>query len=173
MWIQTALTWSNKAQSIQTSAEAVTEQVGTTMDAALETLSNIEGDAGYSSHPLSEDAAALSSLRNDLDNLLNQGQVITASPYQVGHEQNSGYYLNPQAAVEILTAKLRDQVDKSRPTGTLYCIAIMVSESQLNQFATTLTNLTTVLTFLIGAKRQDNPQHYQQIQWISFINLVQ
>ena len=147
MWVQTALAWSNKAKFIQTSAEGVTEQVDTTMDAALANLINIESDAGYSPHPLSKDAAALSSLRNDLDNLLNQGQVITASPYQVGNEQNSGHYLNPQTAVEILTAKLRDQVDKNRPTSTLYCIAIMVSESQLTQFATMLTNLTTVLTF--------------------------
>jgi hypothetical protein len=141
-----ALTWPTSPASIQASAESVTGAVDGAMSAALAKLTAIESDANYGRHPLSTEAEALLGLRTDLDSLLNQGQVLTASLYQfqVGTKQASGHYLNPQTAIKILTAKLRDQVDKNRPAGPLYCIVIMVSESQLSSFAATLNNLVTV-----------------------------
>lgn len=144
---ESLLTWPATAESIQTSAEAVTVQVATTMDAALTTLSTIEGDASYGRHALSADADALLGLRADLDALLNTGQILTASPYQLASDHNENYYLNPQTAIEILAAKLRDPVDRNRPTGTFHGLVVMVNESQLNLFSETLNNLTTVLNF--------------------------
>ncbi|WP_019615083.1 hypothetical protein [Psychromonas ossibalaenae] len=145
-WVNSPLTWPSVAQSIQTDAETVTTEVGTIMDEATARLTPLISDANYTRHPLSVEAQALLGLRDDLDLLLTQGVVLTASPYQfqVGDQQASGAYLNPQQAVSCLAAKLRDQVDKNRPAGQLYCVAVMVSESQLNQFASVLNNLVSV-----------------------------
>lgn len=138
------LTWPTTAQTIQTSAEAVTNQISTETNSAVAKLTAIQSDAGYSQHPLSAEANALSGLRDDLNSLLNNGTIISATPYQfeVGEQQTTGFYLNPQTAINVLTNKLRDHVDKNRPTGTLYCIAIMISESTLNSFATKLNSIT-------------------------------
>lgn len=146
MWIQSQLTWADTAQSIQTSAERVTTQIGTVMNSAVGRLTPLTGEANFSRHPLSSAAENLLGLRTDLEQLLTQGQVLTASPYQfqVGDKQVSGDYFNPQTAINTLVNKLNDQVDKNRPAGALYCIAIMVSEQQLKQFAETLTVLTSV-----------------------------
>ncbi|MFT6986226.1 MAG: hypothetical protein ACJAT7_002049 [Psychromonas sp.] len=146
MWENSLLTWPNAAQVIQTAAEAVTGQTGAEMQAAAALLEARKSDANYSRHPLSVEAEALLGLRADLDILLNQGTVLTASPYQfeVGNIQPSGDYLNPQAAIKTLVNKLGDHVDQNRPTGNLYAVAILVSESQLKSFAATLNNLTAV-----------------------------
>ena len=53
-------------------------------------------------------------------------------------------YLSATNAVNTLVAKLRDHVDKHRPTGQLHCIAIMVSKPQLSEFAQTLSELVSV-----------------------------
>lgn len=144
MWNQSTLTWPASAQAIQTSAETVTAQVTTELSSAVALLDAIKADAAYSRHPLSSQAEALLTLRAELDALLCDGQVITASPYafQVGNKQSSGQYLNPQSAINVLAKKLQDSVDKNRPTGNLYAIVVMVSESQLSTFASTLTSLT-------------------------------
>jgi hypothetical protein len=146
---QSSLTWPTIAHTIQTRAETVTTQISTAMDDAVGKLTALTSEANYSRHDLSHEAEALLNLRDELDALLNQGQVLTASPYQfqVGSEQGAGYYLTPQSAIATLTAKLREQVDKNRPMGELYCIALLVSESQLSRFAETLTHLTAVLPF--------------------------
>ena len=142
-----ALSWPNSATAIQTSAESVTGSVDGAMASALQKLSAIESNANYNRHPLSNEAENLLGLRIDLETLLNQGKVITVSPYQfqVGNQQTAGRYLNPQTAINILASKMRDQVDKNRPTGEQYCIAIMVSESQLSKFSSVLNSLTAVL----------------------------
>ena len=142
-----ALSWPNSATAIQTSAESVTGSVDGAMASALQKLSAIESNANYNRHPLSNEAENLLGLRIDLETLLNQGKVITVSPYQfqVGNQQTAGRYLNPQTAINILASKMRDQVDKNRPIGGQYCIAIMVSESQLSKFSSVLNSLTAVL----------------------------
>jgi hypothetical protein len=142
-----ALTWPTNAASIQASAEMVTNQVGTTMNDAVGRLTPLKSDANFSLHPLSTEAQGLSGLRSNLESLLNNGTVLSVTPYQfqVGEKQNSGIYLNPQTAVKKLTAKLRDHVDKNRPAGELYCIAIMVSETKLTTFASKLNKLVAVL----------------------------
>ena len=146
-WINTALTWPSSAQTLQTSSESVTNQLATEMNNAVGRLTLLTGDANFQRHPLSVDAEKLLGLRDDLESLLTQGQLLTATPYQfqVGEQQNSGSYLNPQKALEVLCTKLRDHIDKNRPAGQLYCVAIMVSESQLSRFASTLTDLTKIL----------------------------
>jgi hypothetical protein len=147
MWQESSLSWPSSSQAIQTSAEQVTDQIGTTMNDAVSRLTNLESDASYGRHSLSEDASALIGLRGDLESLLRTGTVLTATPYQfqVGTKLDSGCYLNPQAAVKVLAGKLRDHADKYRPNGNLHCIALMVTASQLAQFANQLANLVTVL----------------------------
>lgn len=144
---QSSLMWPNLANDLQESAESVIEQLGANMDGAVARLNAITEDASYARHPLSSIAEAQLGLRADLERLLTQGQVLTASPYQyqVGTQQDSGKYMNPQTAMTILAAKLNDHVDKNRPAGPLYCIAIMISESQLSHFSAKLNSISTIL----------------------------
>ena len=146
MWKPSPLSWPNSSQAIQTSAEQVTDQIGTTMNDAVSRLTNLESDASYGRHSLSEDASALIGLRGDLESLLRTGTVLTATPYQfkVGTKLDSGCYLNPQAAVKVLAGKMRDHADKYRPNGNLHCVALMVTASQLAQFAHQLEDLVSV-----------------------------
>lgn len=146
MWQQSPLSWPSSSQAIQTSAEQVTDQIGTTMNDAVSRLTHLESDASYGRHSLSENASALIGLRGELESLLRTGTVLTATPYQfqVGTKLDSGCYLNPLAAVNVLSGKLRDHADKYRPTGTIHCIALMVTASQLAQFANQLADLISV-----------------------------
>ncbi|MBY7871706.1 hypothetical protein KW423_11470 [Vibrio fluvialis] len=146
MWKQSPLSWPSSSQDIQTSAEQVTDQIGTTMNDAVSRLTNLESDASYGRHSLSEEANALLGLRGDLESLLGTGSVLTTTPYQfqVGTKLDSGCYLNPQSAVKILSSKLRDHADKYRPNGNIHCIALMVTASQLAQFANQLADLVSV-----------------------------
>ncbi|MCY9853175.1 hypothetical protein [Vibrio mediterranei] len=146
MWKQSPLSWPSSSQAIQTSAEQVTDQIGTTMNDAVSRLTNLESDASYGRHSLSEEANALLGLRGDLESLLRTGNVLTATPYQfqVGTKLDSGCYLNPQAAVKVLAGKMRDHADKYRPNGNLHCVALMVTASQLAQFANQLADIVSV-----------------------------
>ncbi|WP_135443872.1 hypothetical protein [Vibrio tasmaniensis] len=151
MWKQSPLSWPSSSQAIQTSAEQVTDQIGTTMNDAVSRLTNLESDASYGRHSLSEEASTLLGLSDELESLLRIGTVLTATPYQfqVGTKLDSGCYLNPQAAVKVLSSKLRDHADKYRPSpkingGNLHCVALMVTASQLAQFANQLADLVSV-----------------------------
>lgn len=151
MWKQSPLSWPSSSQAIRTSAEQVTDQIGTAMNDSVSRLTNLESDANYGRHSLSEEASALIGLRGDLESLLRIGTVLTATPYQfqVGTKLDSGCYLNPQAAVKVLSRKIRDHADKYRPLpktkgGNLHCVALMVTASQLVQFANQLADLVSV-----------------------------
>lgn len=143
----TNLTWPNAAQTIQTSAETVTDQIGTTMNDAVSRLTPLESDANYGRHALSADAQSLLGLRGDLESLIEQGSIISATPYQyaVGQRLESGCVLTPQQARDTLAAKLQDQIDTHRPNTSTHCIAVMVSASNLVSFASQLANITLVL----------------------------
>ncbi|MEZ9233236.1 hypothetical protein AB4259_19365 [Vibrio amylolyticus] len=149
----TSISWPTTAQTIQTSAETVTDQVGTEINNALSRLTPLVGDANYGRHPLSVEAGALLGLRDDLNNLIQQGTVISATPYQfeVGQKLESGYYLTPNNARDTLAAKMRDQLDHHRPQGTgpngsIHCIAVMLSASNKESFASRLSSITQVFT---------------------------
>ncbi|CDT98513.1 conserved hypothetical protein [Vibrio coralliirubri] len=151
MWKTSPLSWPTSVQTIQTRAEQVTDQIGTTMNNAVSRLTNLENDASYGRHSLSEGASALLGLRGELESLLRTGTVLTVTPYQfqVGTTLDSGCYLNPQAAVKVLSGKLRDYADKHRPSpktegDNIHCIAIMVTASQLALFASQLADLVSV-----------------------------
>ncbi len=145
-WQQSSLTWPSSAQAIQSSSESVTTQVTGVMNQAAGRLASMTSDAAFSRNDLSAEAEGLLHLRDELNQLLNQGTVLTVSPYQygVGEKVELGRYLNANTAIKILVAKLRDNADKHRPTGNLYCVAIMVNQSQLATFASILIELTSV-----------------------------
>ncbi|MGL4193179.1 MAG: hypothetical protein ACRCRU_11590 [Vibrio sp.] len=147
MWQNNALTWPVYAGSIQASAETVTKQVGSTMSAATGRLTNLQSDANLGRHPLSAEAEALLALRSELNTLLGQGTVISATPYQfqVGERLESGCYLSPANATKTLAAKLRDLSDTHRPKGQLYAVAIMVSAPSLAEFVRALLPVVRVL----------------------------
>lgn len=145
-WQLSSLNWPQSAASIQTQAESVTAQVGNAAAQAMGQLDAVAGKVTFQRHPLSAEAEALLGLRAELDALQQSGTALTVSPYmhQIGSELQSGRYLNPQQAVSHLAGKLRDQVDVHRPTGALYGLAIMLTASQLSEFAQHLTELTSV-----------------------------
>ncbi|MFA0607277.1 hypothetical protein [Vibrio amylolyticus] len=142
------LTWPTSAQTIQTSAETVTDQIDTEMNNGVSRLTPLEGDANYGRHPLSVEAGALLGLRDDLNSLIQQGTVISATPYQyeVGQKLDSGYYLTPINARDTLAAKLRDQLDHHRPNGQMHCIVVLLSASNKESFASSLSSITQVFT---------------------------
>jgi hypothetical protein len=148
MWTQSSLTWPNAAQTIQTSAEAVTSQVGTVMSESEDRLTALEGDANFGRHPLSSEAEALLGLRYDLNGLLVNSIVLSVTPYQfqAGDKLDSGSYLSPTNAVKTLVAKLRDLADTHRPKGQLNVVAIMLTAQSINEFSAKLQDITSVLT---------------------------
>ncbi|XAG86254.1 hypothetical protein MRM63_13770 [bacterium 19MO03SA05] len=147
-WLQTKLTWPTAAAGIQTAAESVTNQVGSTMSAATGRLTALQSDANFTRHPLSSEAEALLNLRSELNSLLVQGTVISATPYQfqVGERLESGCYLSPANAVKALAAKLRDLSDHHRPKAQINVIAIMLTAQSVTEFATKLNTLCSVLS---------------------------
>ncbi len=149
MFIQATLKWPTSAQLIQSNSEEVTDLISTELNNAVARLTPLKNVAAFSRHSLSVDAENLLGLRAELDKLLTQGQVLTASAYmfQVGETYASGCYLNPQKAIDVLVAKLRDKNDINCPTNNLnlHCIVLIVCESQQNIFASKLTDLTKVL----------------------------
>lgn len=146
MWQQSSLTWPDSAQAIQSSAVAVTNQIGTSMNSAAGRLTSLESDAQYGRHSLSESAQALLKLRGELESLLVKGTVLSVSPYQfqVGTKFSSGAYLNPQTATKVLVDKLRDHADKYKPAGSLHCVGIMLTASQIGTFTSKLNEVISV-----------------------------
>lgn len=149
MWKQSLLSWPSRSQIIQTNAETVTDQISTNMNEALNRLTPLKSDANYGRHALSSEAETLLGLRSDLESLIEQGTIISATPYQydVGQWLESGCVLTPQQARNTLAIKLRDQIDAHRPNTNTHCIAVMVSASNLASFASQLDSVTSVLCF--------------------------
>lgn len=148
MWERASLKWPTAGSQIQASAEGVTESIPNQLFDATTRMKSLTGDASFGRHALSEEAQAILSLRDELDNLTVVGTVISATPYQfqVGERLESGSYLSPANAVKVLCNKLRDLSDIHRPKGRLYAVAIMVTAESLEDFAMQLRALTEVFT---------------------------
>jgi len=118
------------------------------MSESLSRLTVLESGSGYNQHPLSGEANALLSLRSELTSLLSKGTVLTVSPYHfdVGTKTAAGYYLDAKTAIDKLAQKLRDKTDKYRPVTLQYCIAVMLSASSIEAFATNISQLTSVFS---------------------------
>lgn len=140
MWKSTPLKWPDAAAAIQSDAEGITQSVREQMDAARERAESLLGDARFERHPLSEEAEALLALRRELEDLVVEGTVLSASPYQfqVGEKLSSGHYLSPVNAVNMVCDKLRDLSDRHKPTGQLHAVALMLTASSLSEFASSL-----------------------------------
>lgn len=136
-WQPTSLTWPDSAESIQSSAESVLTQVpGKTSD-SMGRLQSLQSQVALSRHSLSESAEALLNLRNELNALLVQGQVLSVHPYQhsIGTQTESGHHLSPDEAVQVLASKLNDTTDKYHPKGNLHVVGWMIAENNLANFA--------------------------------------
>lgn len=147
-WQQCSLNWPPSAASIKQQAESTTAQVAREAMAATERINALASDASYGRHPLSQDAEALLTLRGELNMLMQQGQVLTVHPYhfQVGDRLSSGCYLNPERAQKVLTKKLLDSIDTHRPNNHMFVIAVMLTASQLDDFANKMKKVSSVFT---------------------------
>jgi len=142
----THLRWPDSIQAIQTSAQTVTDKVGAAMSSAVGRVTVLESDASYGRHALSQEAATLLGLRQELEGLSVRGQVITTTPYQfqVGSRLTSGSYLTPNVAMNVLSNKLRDHADQYRPTHSINCVAILLTSEHLKGFTQKLGELVNV-----------------------------
>lgn len=135
--------WPTCSQTIQNQSEQVLSQVeGVTTLAVnrLTLLTGLDGLGGkvtFNRHALSVGAEKLLSLRNELDSLLCQGQVLSVHPYQFCAENsaNAAYHLTPANAVKRLANKLLDSHDENRPTAACYAVGIMIAAQNLTEFA--------------------------------------
>ncbi|MGY4043706.1 hypothetical protein [Aeromonas hydrophila] len=128
-WTQGPLRWPASAGSLHTRAQGVLGQLPATQDSAMARLQDLAGRAQYRPHPLSEAAAALAGLRNELDRLLVTGRCLTVTPYQhgVGQQQGQQFSLAAPNAVATLAAKLQDGADPLLPSGQLHALAWLVT----------------------------------------------
>ncbi len=146
-WTQGPLRWPATAASLHSRARGVLGQLPTTQASAMDRLQRLAARAQYRRHPLSEAAAALASLRSDLDQLLVTGRCLTVTPYQygVGDQQGSQYHLSAPKAVATLTAKLQDGADPRLPAGQLHALAWLVTGNSADDLAQQLAALCALL----------------------------
>lgn len=146
-WAQTTLTWPPSAASIETAAGSVLAGLPAAQQQAIGTLNTAAGAVSFVPHALSGEAAGLLQLRDQLDQLLVDGQRLTVTPYDydVGQVEDSGHYLAPGNAAKRLADKLLDAADPNRPNGTLHVQGLLITAATLGEFANALDNLTRVL----------------------------
>lgn len=129
MWNQSILTWPSTLTDINTQANGVLDSVPDNQTSALRALQSTAVRAEFERHPLSNEAEALIGLRGELNTLLTQGQMLSATPYQygVGDSKSTGTVLSPENAIKTLTTKLNEQSDPHRPKGELYAHVLLLS----------------------------------------------
>ena len=69
------------------------------------------------------------------------GTKLGVHNWSHGIKEKSNHYLSPENAVKALAAKLVDYADPNRPKGTQDVIAIMVTNSNIDQFIADLENV--------------------------------
>lgn len=146
-WTQGPLRWPASAASLHSRAQGVLGQLPATQASAMDRLQGLAARAQYRRHPLSEAAAALASLRSDLDRLLVTGRCLTVTPYQhgVGEQQGSQYHLSAPKAVATLAAKLQDGADPRLPSGQQHALAWLVTGNSADDLAQQLAVLCALL----------------------------
>ncbi|MEV3817067.1 hypothetical protein RI537_13225 [Aeromonas salmonicida] len=146
-WTQGPLRWPASAASLHTRARGVLGQLPATQASAMDRLQGLAARAQYRRHPLSEAAAALASLRAELDRLLVTGRCLAVTPYQhgVGEQQGNQYHLSAPKAVATLAAKLQDGADPRLPAGQLHALAWLVTGNSADDLAQQLSVLCALL----------------------------
>ncbi|OXS13993.1 hypothetical protein CGX12_16560, partial [Zobellella denitrificans] len=146
-WTSTPPTWPPSAASIETAAAPALAAIPGAGNDALARLNQAAAGVAFNRHPLSEQASALLSLRDQWAQLLAHGHRLTVTPYDhdVGISEESGHYLAPNNAAARLAEKLQDAADRQRPTGPLYALGILVAATSLAEFAAALATLTAML----------------------------
>lgn len=146
-WTQGQLIWPASTASLHTRAQGVLGQLPATQDSAMARLQGLAGRAHYPRHPLSDAAAALAGLRNELDRLLVTGRCLTVTPYQhgVGQQQGQQFSLAAPNAVATLAAKLQDGADPLLPTGQLHALVWLATGNSAEDLARQLAILCALL----------------------------
>ncbi|KHA56852.1 hypothetical protein NM74_09960 [Aeromonas hydrophila] len=146
-WSQGPLHWPASAAGIRAEGQPILDQIPSSNTAALARLDALAARAQYPVNPLSEAAAALASLRSELDALLANGRMLCVTPeqYGVGQEQGSDHALSAPNGVARLAAKLRDGADPQAPTGSGHAVAWLVTAQSASELANLLAALCPVL----------------------------
>ncbi|MGL5841165.1 MAG: hypothetical protein ACRCYK_05070 [Aeromonas hydrophila] len=146
-WTASPLNWPASAAGIRTQVQPVLAHVPENATAALARLDALAGRAHYPVNPLSGAAAALATLRAELDALLANGRMLCVTPeqYGVGQVQGRDHALSAPNAVARLAAKLRDGADPLIPTGSGHAVAWLVTAQSASELANLLAVLCPVL----------------------------
>jgi hypothetical protein len=177
-WQLVSHQWPESAQAIQTSSELVLNQVNGVMDTAINKVKAIENKVAFTRHPLSSDAESLLAVRQQLDALLVQGQILCVHPYQylVGTKSDNGDHLSAPVAVQTLANKLIDIQDDYLPAGDLFVQGLMIAEKNMNDFALHCQQLFNVLAIPelgLVARRSNQTLGQAQSKFIKPLPIMQ
>lgn len=148
------MSWQQLTTNWPSSAANQAGQVGATLEmtaghdaAGTSRLAAIASRAQYRRHSLGPAADGLLAMRQQLDALLVQAQILAVTPYQfgVGLPEEGNHYLAPTNAAKALATKLTDLADPHRPTGTVHAVGLMVCATSASQLISLLTTTTAVL----------------------------
>lgn len=142
-WVNANASWPASAQAIKDDADAVLNQVGSVMSAALGKVAATEAKVSLSRHDLSEDAEALLGLRTELNNLLVQAKTLAVTPavYGIGDDG----FLSTQQAINALAAKLTDNADRHTPANQNHALVLLLSAASPAQLINQLTPICNLL----------------------------
>ncbi len=146
-WTTSTIHWPASAAGMRAQVQPVLARVPGSNTAALARLDTLAGRAHYPVNPLSNAAAALASLRAELDALLANGRALSVTPeqYGIGQVQGSDHALSAPNALARLAAKLRDGADPLAPTGSGHAVAWLVTAQSASELANLLAILCPVL----------------------------
>ncbi len=146
-WSQGPLHWPASAAGMRAQVQPILAHVPGSNTAALARLDALVARAQYPVNPLSDAAAALASLRGELDALLANGRMLCVTPeqYGVGQVQGGDHALSAPNTVARLAAKLRDGADPLTPPGSGHAVAWLVTAQSASELANLLAALCPVL----------------------------
>lgn len=76
-----------------------------------------------------------------------QGVKLGVHNWTHGIREESGRYLSPENAVNVIKNKFMDYSDPNRPIGQVQCFAVMVSTSKIEDFITALEKVSVLLPY--------------------------
>lgn len=146
-WQATYTTWSSVAENIQQQSENVIGNIAGEMQTNMVELQSVAGSVIFAKGALSGDASALLNLRNQLNALLVQGQILTVHPYQygVGNHESNGVFLSAQNAINKLIEKIEDKADDNRPTQNVNVLCVLIAANTHQDFSKVLNRFVQVL----------------------------
>lgn len=146
-WAQTAVALPASLARIHSASTPLISSITAEQAQALARLEAPAARAQYRPGPLCEAAIALLGLRQELEALLTQGQIMTVTPFMphVGHKQGEQWALSADNAIKAMVGKLRDSADPLCPDETTQAVLWLVSGEAPGELARALVDICRIL----------------------------